>query len=95
MGAGLYLAFDDIYENLSAPKHSRVRTLVFPPSTLNAAGGGDNSDLSLPPLPHLCQIGHGDDKSVIESDEADEDANVSVPMGKVVAILQVLKELTT
>ena len=52
----------------------------------------NQSRLLLLPLPHLCQIRHDNDKSVIEGDETDKDANVSVSMCEFVAILQVLEQ---
>ncbi len=43
------------------------------------------------PFVDLCQVSSNHHKGIVESNKADEDANVSMAIGEIVAVLQVLE----
>ena len=47
--------------------------------------------LVLLPFVDLCQVSSNHHKGIVESNKADEDANVSMAIGEIVAVLQVLE----
>ena len=49
--------------------------------------------LVLLPFVDLCQVSCNDHKGIVESNKADEDANVPMAIGEIVAVLQVLETM--